>query len=81
MQGGTYSGFIRVYKNGVAHGAIQEITNTSYGAVISEDLTGFAPGDLVQAYLWCVDAIHGDVFIKNFRLCVYEYDGITVDLD
>ena len=68
--GGTGTGYFKLYKNGVAEGS--EITNN--GAVwteMSEDLSGFVNGDLLQVYAYLVGGT-GDPYVRNFR---FHYDA------
>ena len=58
----------QVYKNGVAEGTLQTTNSTTY-VTFTEELAGWAPGDLVQLYV----KIETPAFIAsvaNFRICV-----------
>lgn len=54
----------RIYKNGVAEGAEQSTSSTSY-VTFSEDLSGWSEGDLLQLY---VKTAAGDLHAQNLRL-------------
>jgi len=58
----------QVYKNGVAYGTLQSTYSTTF-VTIAEDISGWAPGDLVQLYM----KIETPIFtatVANFRICV-----------
>ncbi len=57
----------RVYKNGVAVGTDQTTTSASY-VTFSEDIAGFANGDLVQLYAYIIDPAGNLYTVGNFRL-------------
>lgn len=61
----------RIYKNGVAIGTERINPGTSY-VTYSEDLAGFANGDLIQIYAKATDG--HTTYIKNFR---FYYDWHT----
>ena len=59
----------RIYKNGVALGAEQSKTGDTSFVTLSEDLSGFKPGDLLQLYVKQVaNGGANTVYYKNFRL-------------
>jgi len=63
---GPGMGQARVFKNGVAHGAIKSFGNTEYPNIESDDLV-FATGDLAQLYL-VNDSPIETTFAKEFRI-------------
>ena len=69
----------RIYRNGVAVGAL---SNNAYNAsytTISQDLTGWSAGDLVQLY-GCLagNGVSRNVIVRNFRL--YGYGGTPIKI-
>jgi hypothetical protein len=64
--GGSYTAYGRIYKNGVAVGTQRSTTSTTY-VTFSEDLAGFSAGDLVQLYGKQQSASY-ICFVRNFRL-------------
>ena len=68
----------KIYRNGVAVGATQSTTSTSY-TTKSEDISGWAAGDLCQLYECEVGT--GEVWCRNFRIYVaIPIDGkVTLD--
>jgi|SRR3972149_1490655 hypothetical protein len=63
-----FSGWGRVYKNGVPYGT-ERIEAADYYVTKSEDFTGIsiANGDLIQLYAHS-ETIFTNVFIQNFRI-------------
>lgn len=79
-RGGTsYGGYLKVYRNGVAVGT--EFSSSGYPGyeTVSEDISGWSAGDLVQCYLKCYDNGNAQVCVKDFR--IYVTEAIIINQD
>ena len=65
----THLSYAKVYKNGAAFGTEQNESSTSY-VTKSEDLSGWAEGDLCQLYLHGNPTYGESTYAKNFRIYV-----------
>lgn len=57
----------RVYKNGAAVGTVQSEDTGSY-VTMSEDIAGWAAGDLCQVYIAQTSSDGYTIYVKNFRV-------------
>ena len=74
FQGGNYSCYANIYRNGVAVG-IQR-TGNGYYNTYTEDIGGLVPGSLIQIYT--LDSLGYGVRVKNFRLYTDSYQSEVV---
>ena len=74
----AYICYGRVYRNDVAIGIERSTTSTTYVS-FSEDITGWAPGDLVQLYTYANPT--SGYYIKDFNISVVKAQSARTTLD
>ncbi len=77
-------GYGKVYRNGVAVGAEQDAFSSSTGGItwlsVSEDISGWSSGDLLQIYIYTSNASNA-AHVKDVYICNSEYinDRVLTD--
>ena len=68
--------YARIYKNGVAIGALSSVTGTT-PSTFSEDFSGFVIDDLIQVYGYMNDVASNACHVLNFR---FYYTGVITKI-
>jgi len=76
---GTWNGYGKIYKNGVAIGT-QRITDSATYVTYSQDFTGLISGDLIQLYAYSQDVNHPG-YVRNFRIYGAPTSDFTINTD